>query len=589
MQINWDDQYPIYSSLGLVTHTRQDTGQLAIRFDDFNFGITATSLSLEGRSPKNLVDLGIIRAVCDVTIAGILAPQEVYFLKIKNLPLGTHYFYVPPGYIPVNAKLATTTNISLSGFQVIDGILTVNNDIVIVKNQTDETENDIYLAKTGAWTKYTASYQNYYATPFLLSVTSGLGNGGKTYLVTRITVIVSYLPTYHFEFNSITIILYSSYDDAVDEINPIIPPENTQFRLNFFNKIYTPIACLEMATADVSDIYCCPAPTEYLQTFPDHVEMVFPTETVVARLFDPSATYVSTYNGSTYSGINYFVHYEYDATISCSGTPRTNNRRFFWFRVVDGSGTYQAQLLNYVLGSGADICAASWTYYLDYYYRVWRSNENYSYETPVSLPSYADFDFSQATPHEWTSYNTALSPATYSSNYPVGGAPFFLSFDIQYGQTIPPIITCYLINAVFKRTTTDIPSGDDIAIGTIDVELTYDAASSTYYGPVASYYNIPGRLSMPAGLLPTVASGKRFLNSSLPFWKVNSSNQIYFEHYLSAGAPNNTITLSYSGYSDARKPTPSTLNFYQTNSYSVYTETNGSLLRSDPTTQTATP
>jgi hypothetical protein len=589
MQIYWDDQYPIYSSLGLVTHTRQDTGELAIRFDDFNFGITATSLSREGRSPKNFVDLGIIRTVCDVTVAGFLVPQEVYFLKIKNLPEGNQYFYVPPGWIPTNAKLATTANISLTGLQVVDGIMTALNDIVVVQNQTDEAENDIYTAKSGAWVRYTLLYQTYYGTPFLLSVTSGVSNGGRTFSVSRITEVISFAYVYHLEFNPVTIILYSSYEDAVAEIDPIIPPENTQFNLNFFNKIYAPIACVEMAAADVADIYCCPPPTEYLQTFPDHVELVFPTETVVARLFDPSATYVSTYNGAIYSGINYFVHYEYDAPILCSGVSRTNNRRFFWFRVVDGIGTYQAQLLNYILGSGADVCAASWTYYLDYYYRVWRSNENYSYESPVSLPSYAAFDFSQATPHEWTSYNTALSPATFSSNYPASYSPTLLSFDIQYAQTIPPTITCYLIDAVFQRTTVGIPSGDDIALGTLSVTLTYDAASSTYYGPVANYYNIPGRLSMPAGLLPTVASGKRFLNSSLLNWKVNSSNQIYYEHYLSSGGLSSDITLFYSGYSDARKPTPATSEFYKTNSYYVYTNTNGSLMRSDPTTQTATP
>ena len=93
---------------------------------------------------------------------------------------------------------------------------------------------------------------------------------------------------------------------------------------------------------------------------------------------------------------------------------------------------------------------------------------------------------------------------------------------------------------------------------------------------------------MPIGILPTVASGSQFLVNGIN-WKVNSSNQIYYEKYLSSGAMDNTITLFYSGYSDARKPTPATLNFYQTNSYSVYTETNGSLMRSDPTTQTATP
>jgi hypothetical protein len=472
----------------------------------------------------------------------------------------------------------------LSGLPIIDGVQTVVFNYVLVKNQTTLSENGLYTVRTGAWDFIDFDISK----PWLIYVSSGTVNGGRTFASSR-TVAYTPFAVYTNVYTLVSMILYPTLADATAETNALIPAYKTSFDIEWITKPYTPIGCVEMAAADVADIYCCPPPTEYLQTFPDHVELVFPTETVVARLFDPSATYVSTYNGAIYSGINYFVHYEYDAPILCSGVSRTNNRRFFWFRVVDGIGTYQAQILNYILGSGADVCAASWTYYLDYYYRVWRSNENYSYESPVSLPSYAAFDFSQATPHEWTSYNTALSPATFSSNYPASYSPTLLSFDIQYGQTIPTTITCYLIDAVFRRTTVDIPSGDDIALGTLSVTLTYDAASSTYYGPVANYFNIPGRLTLPANLLPTVASGKRFLNSSLLFWKVNSSNQIYYEHYLSSGGLSSDITLFYSGYSDARKPQAATLNFYKTNSYYVYTNTNGSLMRSDPTTQTATP
>jgi len=586
MEIYWDYTYPVYSSLGAVTHTRQDTGELAIRFDPTNGLVSPILLSKRERSPKNLADLGIIRTVCDVTVAGILSPQEVYFLKIKNLPEGNQYFYVPPGWIPTNAKLATTTNISLTGLQVVDGILTALNDIVVVQNQTDEAENDIYVAKSGAWVRYTALYQTYYGTPFLLSVTSGVANGGKTFLVSRITEVISFAYVYHLEFNPVTIILYSSYEDAVAEIDPIIPPENTQFNLNFFNKIYTPIGCVEMAAADVADIYCCPEPTPLLQTFPDHVEIIFPTETIVARLFNPDATFVSTYNSAIYSGINgvNFFHYEYDAAISCSGVPRTNTRRFFWFRVASFGGGLQAQIMKYVLSPSASVCAAYFTYYTDYFYNIWRSNELYYYETGPAAP----FTFYQTTPHSWASYDYTFSPNTFSSGFIDPLSPTLSSFDIQYAQTIPPTITCYLIDAVFQRTTVDLPSGDDIALGTISVTLTYDAASSTYYGPVANYFNIPGRLTMPIGILPTVASGKKFLEITDYNWKVNSSNQIYYEKYLSAGAPSNEISLFYSSYSDARKPQASTLNFYKTSSYSVYTNTNGSLLRSDPTTQTAT-
>lgn len=50
-------------------------------------------------------------------------------------------------------RLATTANITLSGLQSIDGVTTVADDRVLVKNQTTASENGIYLASTGNWTR----------------------------------------------------------------------------------------------------------------------------------------------------------------------------------------------------------------------------------------------------------------------------------------------------------------------------------------------------------------------------------------------------------------------------------------------------
>lgn len=509
----------------------------------------------------------------------LLESQTVYWLRFKDFPATPQYYSTDNYTNPINPKLATTANITLSGNQTIDGVLTVNGDYVLVKNQTTPLQNGFYVASSGAWYGVSA-YFTYYL-PWIVYVSHGTVNGGRTI---------------HFVSNSTSsitsMILYPTLADATAETNALIPAYKTAFDVEWITKPYTPIGCVEMAAANVADIYCCPEPTPLLQTFPDHVEIIFGTygslaaRTVVARLFDPTNTYVSTYNGATYSGVNgiNFFHYEYDATISCSGVPRTNLRSSFWFRIASYGGGLQAQIMRYELDTYASVCASSYAYYSDYYYYVWRSNEPYYYDVGPTPP----FTFYQTLPHSWASYDRTVAPSTFSSSFIDPTQPELTSFDIQYAQTIPPAISCYLVDAVFKRTTVDIPSGDDIAIGTISVALTYDAASSTYYGPVANYYNIPGRLSMPIGILPTVASGSQFLVNGIN-WKVNSSNQIYYEKYLSSGAMDNTITLFYSGYSDARKPTPATLNFYQTNSYSVYTETNGSLMRSDPTTQTATP
>jgi hypothetical protein len=46
---------------------------------------------------------------------------------------------------------ATTANITLSGEQTIDAVALVTGDRVLVKDQTDGTENGIYVVDTGAW------------------------------------------------------------------------------------------------------------------------------------------------------------------------------------------------------------------------------------------------------------------------------------------------------------------------------------------------------------------------------------------------------------------------------------------------------
>lgn len=50
-------------------------------------------------------------------------------------------------------RMATTANVTLSGLQTIDGVAGAANDRVLVKDQTDATENGIYLMSSTAWSR----------------------------------------------------------------------------------------------------------------------------------------------------------------------------------------------------------------------------------------------------------------------------------------------------------------------------------------------------------------------------------------------------------------------------------------------------
>lgn len=55
--------------------------------------------------------------------------------------------------VKANVRVATTENIILSGLQSIDGVLVVEGNRVLVKDQTNPVENGVYVASAGAWVR----------------------------------------------------------------------------------------------------------------------------------------------------------------------------------------------------------------------------------------------------------------------------------------------------------------------------------------------------------------------------------------------------------------------------------------------------
>lgn len=59
-----------------------------------------------------------------------------------------------------SVRAATTANITLSGAQTIDGVSVIAGDRVLVKNQTTQTENGIYVCAAGSWSRATDADTN---------------------------------------------------------------------------------------------------------------------------------------------------------------------------------------------------------------------------------------------------------------------------------------------------------------------------------------------------------------------------------------------------------------------------------------------
>lgn len=80
--------------------------------------------------------------------------------------------------------VATTENITLSGEQTIDGVLT-SADRVLVKDQTDPTENGIYVSASGAWSRATDMDGAEEVAGSFVFVTSGTVNSNTGWVCTN--------------------------------------------------------------------------------------------------------------------------------------------------------------------------------------------------------------------------------------------------------------------------------------------------------------------------------------------------------------------------------------------------------------------
>jgi len=93
--------------------------------------------------------------------------------------------------IKAPVKVTTTGNITLSGLQTINSVALLLNDRVLVKNQTNQKQNGIYVVKSGAWVRASDFDGNRDAVNgTLVYVTDGLVNASKFYKVVATSAVI---------------------------------------------------------------------------------------------------------------------------------------------------------------------------------------------------------------------------------------------------------------------------------------------------------------------------------------------------------------------------------------------------------------
>lgn len=105
------------------------------------------------------------------------------------------------------ARVATTANITLAGLQTIDGVALADGDRVLVWQQTAQTENGVYNASSGNWTRTVDFNGNRDAVKgTAIYVTDGTANGSTEYELTTANPVV---------FGTSNITFISAYGDVL--------------------------------------------------------------------------------------------------------------------------------------------------------------------------------------------------------------------------------------------------------------------------------------------------------------------------------------------------------------------------------------
>lgn len=99
------------------------------------------------------------------------------------------------------ARVVSTSNVSLTGLQTIDGVVLVDADRVLLVGQTNAVENGLWVAHSGAWTRPTDFSTGSTAGSALVLITSGATQQGSSWICETPSAVIDTNPITFAQFS----------------------------------------------------------------------------------------------------------------------------------------------------------------------------------------------------------------------------------------------------------------------------------------------------------------------------------------------------------------------------------------------------
>ena len=150
-----------YAPLASPTFTGTVSGVTKTHVGLSNVDDTADASKPVSTATQTALDLKLASATAATTYAPLASPTFTGTVTLPGAPTSDLHaatkLYVDNISAGLNfhqpVRVATTGNITLSGTQTIDGVAVIAGDRVLVKDQTTQTQNGLYVVAEGAWSR----------------------------------------------------------------------------------------------------------------------------------------------------------------------------------------------------------------------------------------------------------------------------------------------------------------------------------------------------------------------------------------------------------------------------------------------------